>query len=296
MSRQRHRPPNATAVGTYDALDQWARAFAGGHLNLLLLIGAPGLQKSELMRQAAGPAALWLQGHVTAFEMYRELYRHRGELVVIDDVESLCADRESVRLLRDLCESRPVKTISWHSATSKLAEEGIEKSFTTDSKVAIIGNAWATLNPSVAALEDRAHVVFFQPTAEEVHRRTAAWFTDQEIYAFVEANLHLIARPSMRHYKRAQEMKQAGLPWRDHLLELWLPSHRARLAAQLLADPTFATQEERAAAFVARGGGDRSTFFRRAAFLRPPRARPLSPKPPPGLPPAVDQSPTELAR
>ena len=31
------------AVSSYQKLDQFLRAFAGGHLNLLILIGNPGL-------------------------------------------------------------------------------------------------------------------------------------------------------------------------------------------------------------------------------------------------------------
>jgi hypothetical protein len=270
MSRKRTKPRNTTTVCTYASLDQWARAFADGHFNLLFILGNPGLQKSQLMRQTVAPPALWLQGHVTSFEMYRELYRHKDELVVIDDVDCLCAERESVRLLRDLCDSQVVKTVAWHSATGKLEEEGIPPSFSTASKVCIIGNAWKTLNPSVAALEDRGHAVLFDPSAEEVHHRTADWFTDRDIYDFIGASLHLISRPSMRHYTLARELKQAGMAWRDKLLEAWLPSWRTFLVAQLLADPSFASEEERVMAFAARSGGSKSTYYRHVALLRPP--------------------------
>ena len=40
--------------------------------------------------------------------------------------------------------------------------------------VALIGNDWKTLNADVAALEDRGHVLVFEPTALEVHRQAVA--------------------------------------------------------------------------------------------------------------------------
>jgi hypothetical protein len=48
--------------------------------------------------------------------------------------------------------------------------------FTTTSRVALVGNDWKTLDADVAALEDRGHVLLFEPTALEVHRQAASWF------------------------------------------------------------------------------------------------------------------------
>ena len=47
------------------------------------------------------------------------------------------------------------------------------------SRVAIIANAWKTLNDNVAAVQDRGHVLIFEPTALEVHQQVARWFWDQ---------------------------------------------------------------------------------------------------------------------
>jgi hypothetical protein len=41
------------------------------------------------------------------------------------------------------------------------------------------------LNADVAALEDRGHVLVFEPTALEVHHQAAGWFWDQQIFDFV---------------------------------------------------------------------------------------------------------------
>jgi hypothetical protein len=60
--------------------------------------------------------------------------------------------------------------------------------------------AWQTLNRNVDALQDRGHVLLFQPGAAEVHRQAGTWFDDPEIYAWFAANLHRVREPSLRHY------------------------------------------------------------------------------------------------
>ena len=101
--------------------------------------------------------------------MYAKLYRHRDEFVVIDDVDALYADRSGVRLLKCLCQTEEEKAVAWHSDARSLERQGIPREFTTKSRVVIIANDWKTLNKNVAALQDRGHVVFFEPSAAEVH-------------------------------------------------------------------------------------------------------------------------------
>src|SRR5580704_13701724 len=125
MSRPRKRPRNLAVLRRYDELTPYVQAFAQAKLNLLFFIGEAGLQKSRQLRQAVGFCGLWLEGHVTPFRAYLELYRHRNELVVIDDADGLTADRDGVRLLKCLCQTEVRKTVSWHSSTPRLEQEGV---------------------------------------------------------------------------------------------------------------------------------------------------------------------------
>jgi hypothetical protein len=134
--------------------------------------------------------------------------------------------------------------------------------------VALIGNAWKTLNADVAALEDRGHVLLFEPTPLEVHRQAAGWFWDQEIFDLVAAHLHVMARPSLRVYRQAWELKQAGLDWRRAVLSRCL-SGPALLVARLKADRSYANEAARVRAFVQSGAGSRATYYHQAKKLRP---------------------------
>jgi hypothetical protein len=264
---RRHPPEGSITLTTYPELERFVGAFAKGHMNLLILLGAPGLAKSRTVRRLLGPDTAWIEGNATPFGMYRKLFRHRDQFVVIDDVDSLYADKNGVRLLKCLCQTEEEKAVAWHSAARSLEREGIPREFVTKSRVVIICNDWRTLNRNVAALQDRGHVLLFAPTAAEVHRKTGEWFAEAEVLRWFEEHLHLVREPSMRLYLRAAELKRAGMPWRE-ILPLSPPNPRERLVAELVADENFATQEARAREFHVRGGGCRATYFNHARRLK----------------------------
>jgi hypothetical protein len=264
---------NALVLRSYRELELVVQGFAAGHFSLLILVGGPGIGKTQVLRHAVGEQACWIDGNATAFGIYCQLWEERHRPLVLDDVDALYTDRKGLRLLKVLCQSDPVKTVGWHSHAPALMRAGIPRKFETTSRVAIIANCWRALNSNVAAVNDRGRVVRFEPTPQEVHERTAHWFWDQEIYDFLGEHLHLLSAPSMRHYITAWEEKQAGLDWRHFLLARFL-SGPALLVARLKADPAYPTEEARVQAFIAAGAGCRATYFNHAKKLHAPSARP----------------------
>ena len=257
-------PKTAITIRSYEELNRFVNAFAAGHLNLLILVGSAGIAKSQSVRRAIGEAACWVEGNASAFGIYTQLYQHRGELIIIDDVDCLYTDRAAVRLLKCLCQTDTEKSIAWHTAAAGTGE--LPNQFKTTSRVVIIANDWKTLDQNVAAVQDRGHLVMFEPTPEEVHRQVAEWFWDQTIYDWFGEHLHLIPDHSMRHYVRASELQAAGINWVGHLLGE-IPE-KTRLVAELRADPSFSSEAERIEAFRKRGGGSRATYFNHKKKLR----------------------------
>ena len=274
MSNAHQRPMSFFPVNTYAELDRYVRAFADGMLTLLILLGTAGLQKSRIVRETLAPKACWFEGNATAFGMYRQLYRHRDQPVVIDDVDAIYTDRAAIRLLKSLCQTEARKRISWHSGSPTLDRENIPQEFTTTSRVLLIANEWRSLNAHVTALEDRGQVVVFQPTPLEVHVRAANWFWDQVVFDFIGQHLHLISEPSMRDYFKAWELKEASLDWKAPLFQRWGVAAAKLLVARLKADPSFPSEEARVKAFRSAGGGSRATYFNHAKALRPPSSVP----------------------
>jgi hypothetical protein len=258
--RRRGRPDGARYVHTYPKLEEYLRAFAGGHLNLLILVGPAGIAKTRTVRAVLGGSACWIEGNATPFGMYEKLYRHRDNFVVIDDVDSLYADKAGIRLLKCLCQTEDEKSVAWHTDARSLEKHAVPREFSTKSRVIIICNDWKTLNSNVTALQDRGHVLVFQPSAAELHRKAGEWFKDTEIYEWFGKNLHRIVEPSFRYYVRAGELKAAGMAWTE-VLELEEDNGRARLAAEILASAAYQTTMDKVRAFVQRGGGCRATYF-----------------------------------
>jgi len=267
MSKSKNLAEHVTRVQTYAELAAYAQAFADGHLNLLFVFGDAGLGKSQCLHGAVGERVCWINGTATPFGVYCAAYEHRDLPIVLDDLDGLHRDRQGVRLLKSLCQTDAMKRLTWQTDAASLVRRGIPREFTTTSRVAIIGNQWNSLNADVAALEDRGHFLVFEPTAVEVHRQAAAWFWDQEVYDLVAANLHLMERPSLRTYVLAYERKRAGLDWQASVLSRCL-SGVALAVAKLKANPSFASEEDRAKAFVASGIGCRATYFNHAKRIR----------------------------
>ncbi|HMB08538.1 MAG TPA: hypothetical protein VKP69_33010 [Isosphaeraceae bacterium] len=179
--RRRQAPRKALRVTTYERLKEYLGAFAQGHFHLLILVGSGGLAKSRSVRAVLDGKGCWIEGNATPFGMYVKLFRHRDEFVVIDDVDALYADRSGVRLLKCLCQTEEEKAVAWHSDARSLERQRIPREFTTKSRVVILSNDWQTLNTNVAALQDRGHVLHFEPAALEVHKEAGRWFDDEEI-------------------------------------------------------------------------------------------------------------------
>lgn len=276
MSERITKPRHAITLRTYGELEQFAEAFGAGKLNLLILVGAAGIAKSQTLRGVVGRRAFWVEGNATAFGIYQGLCEHRDSPVVIDDVDSLYSDPGAVRLLKCLCQTDPMKRLAWYSgAAGTAASGGIPREFETTSRVCIIANQWKELNANVAAVQDRGHVVFFEPTPEEVHVKTSEWFWDQEVFDWFAEYLHLIPEPSMRHYVRAAELKAAGLDWVKVMLSDAVPE-KALLVAKLRADASYREERERVEAFKRLGGGGQTTYYKWSKRIRAPVGSELS--------------------
>ena len=124
-----HPPQRADVIRAYDNLRWYCKKFAEGALGLLMVVGPPGVGKSEVMKRSVGEKLFWIEGRTTPFEVYRTLYRQRDRAflhVVLNDAQSFW-DRKGdqggsgISLLKQLCETRREKTLSWQSIAAERA-------------------------------------------------------------------------------------------------------------------------------------------------------------------------------
>jgi hypothetical protein len=282
--RNAQRPREVISLTNYSQLELYLAKFAAGSLGLVLLIGRHGTGKSESVRRSLAGAtgsphcpedgsasALFIEGHMQPFGLYRHLWEYRDHPVVLDDLDRLYADPDCVRLLKPLCNTVPQKRLYWLT-NATMNDGGVPASFATSSRVILIANEWKSLNPNVRALEDRAIILHFDPPNHEVHRRVGEWFDDDEVYEFIASILNAIPAVSMRHYCKGSQLRHAGLQdWRTSLLQMVISDPRAGCLLALQQDQSLTAEKERVDRFVAATGCSRATYFRMKAKLTDPK-------------------------
>jgi len=271
--RSKTIPVDAEQIRTYDGLRGFREAFFNADFYLLLLVGRPGLSKSYEFEAACQPhrssdgttlaTAHYVKGNITPVEAYRVAFEHRNKLLVFDDAERLWSDNTGRYLLRDLTECKLRKQVNWRTDNKSFEKQGIPKSFVTNSRVCLIMNHFAFGNAhEYEAVMDRAHFIYFDPTPLEIHKNTALWFWDQEIYDFVGQHLHLLApdKLSSRSYIKAYERKAIG-DWQEFLVSRYFAQSGEQWVRALENDPNYHSTEARVTEFVRRTGLGRSTYF-----------------------------------
>lgn len=135
--RTAQRPREVIALTNYHQLELYLGKFAARSLGLVVLLGRHGTGKSESVRRIltasmtgdhggieATEEALFIEGHMQPFGLYRHLWEYRNRPVVLDDLDRLYADPDCVRLLKPLCNTIRHKRLHWLT-NATLNETGI---------------------------------------------------------------------------------------------------------------------------------------------------------------------------
>lgn len=136
----------------YNEFRQLVLAHARKHYGLMVIVGPPGVAKSEIvertMRQVHG-SGRWalIRGRHSSLDLYRRLYEHRLNPIVLDDLDGLLRESSNTALLKAACHTRRVKRIQWglfHRAFS--GPDSLPMSFESIRRLTPIGNTWDAMN------------------------------------------------------------------------------------------------------------------------------------------------------
>ncbi len=264
-------PAGATVVTTYKGMNELVRAFAAGHIPLLVIIARPGLGKSRLVQQAVkGQKALIIKLRKSGLDFYTDLYAAKDLPVVLDDADNLMSQPLCREYVKALTETDKYKRLAYGTKTKILEEEKVPKFFFTTSPVCLIANHWNSRDPIFQALQSRAEFVYFDPDWAEVYREVGSWFWDQEIFDYVRDRVRDLKDPDMRLFVKAYNRKKARLAtmnWRT-LIDDYVDDALGLEVRRLMDDPSFKSNTDRAQAFTASTKANRATFYRRLAQIR----------------------------
>ncbi|MGD0088391.1 MAG: hypothetical protein ABSE73_00555 [Planctomycetota bacterium] len=196
-------------VTTYAEFDEMIRAFDEGLIEFLVLVGSHGLGKTERFLRFKNLA--YINNSASARGIYEWAMSNIDKALVLDDLDGLLKVREVIALLKALCETRSIKTVS----LTKFLPAGVPRQFQTRSRVCLGFNALPELEADLVALLDRARLVVFAPSAQEVHRHVGEWFQNREVFEFVGLHLGRITVPSIRLYQRIEAFSRQYADWRE---------------------------------------------------------------------------------
>lgn len=138
----------------------------------MIISGAPGIGKSftvdEKLNSAEKAGKIkfsQLTGSCTPIGLYMQLWNHQneGDVLVLDDIDSIFNDIESLNLLKGALDTGRTRQISWMSASSYLRENDIDNTFEFKGTVVFITNMnfdkmiekASKMSPHFAALVNR---------------------------------------------------------------------------------------------------------------------------------------------
>lgn len=116
----------------------------------MIISGAPGIgktfvvDKKLLKAKESGEISKFsmMTGSCTPIGLYIQLWNHKddGDVLVLDDIDSIFGDQESLNLLKGALDTGRERQISWLGASKFLQNEGIDNTFEFNGTVIFISN------------------------------------------------------------------------------------------------------------------------------------------------------------
>ena len=243
-------PQSAHVVRDYATLKQIAEAFAAGQVKLLILLGAPGKGKGQIVKRAMqaqqpngdeqfiqaldrslqnvlarlnpeavpqpppphlGPG-LYIKGFIRPIVFHIKAYQHRDAPICIDDADAFFGDADLRERTKHLTETDRYKLQAHSSLSKELIRLKVPQEFWTTSPVCIIRNVWDSADSINQAIESRGTVIVFQPSWAETYAYIGSWFWDQEIFDYLLEKMPLLREPDVRIVTKAYDLKMADIP------------------------------------------------------------------------------------
>lgn len=128
--------------------DMMAKIVVGagkGEVPSVVIPGAPGVGKSYTVTRAldaAGVRHVRVTGGISAVELYAlgYAYRHKGNVIVLDDSDSILKSEEGVNVLKAMTESSIRRTISWRKQNKNFEADEIPDTYVFQGSLIFISN------------------------------------------------------------------------------------------------------------------------------------------------------------
>ena len=133
----------------FEVLELVGSGVVKGDIRALIVSGAAGCGKTytleSLLKAAKASEEISYEkvsGSMSGIGLYRQLWYNRdaGNVLLIDDCDSIFADLDAVNLLKSALDTNLTRQVHWNKESRVLAEEGIDRQFEFDGSVVFITN------------------------------------------------------------------------------------------------------------------------------------------------------------
>src|SRR5262245_5992718 len=108
-------PYGCITITTYDEFRAQIQAFADNHYPFLIIIGRGGIGKTETTKEVLKDY-LHITGAPSAWNLYRDIHDAAPDYILLDDCATKFYKDSTIQgFLKNLTETRPVKTLMWRT-------------------------------------------------------------------------------------------------------------------------------------------------------------------------------------
>ena len=233
----------ARIIERFDIMNELVDGALDGEVRALIVSGPPGLGKSfsiETKLAERDPNAVnfnIIKGYVRQTALYKELYKCRepGNVLLLDDCDSILRDEVSLDMLKAVCDSRETRVLTYGADYVLIDDEvgRIPRQFEFFGSVIMLSNLDfeelisrnSKLGPHLSALMSRAHYIdlamktprHFLVRIKQVVR-DGQMLTDipvehrQEVIDFIEKNLYDLREVSLRTVLKVGAIRRRNRP------------------------------------------------------------------------------------
>ena len=129
----------------FDILSLLTKGTTAHNIRAMVVTGAPGVGKTytveQILEQSKVPHEI-VRGSLSAINLYMLAYKFRkpGNVIVLDDADSIFNDEEALNILKALFDTSATRKVSYMKEAQQLLAEDIPKSFEFNGAMIFISN------------------------------------------------------------------------------------------------------------------------------------------------------------
>lgn len=129
----------------FDILSLLTKGTTAHNIRAMVVTGAPGVGKTytveQILEQSKVPHEI-VRGSLSAINLYMLAYKFRkpGNVIVLDDADSIFNDEEALNILKALCDTSATRKVSYMKEAQQLLADDIPKSFEFNGAMIFISN------------------------------------------------------------------------------------------------------------------------------------------------------------